>query len=715
MNYKLWFWVLNIVLTVLRLLLIGKVGLTIDEAHYWVYAKFLDLSYFDHPPFIAYLIKASTLIFGNNEFAVRFPVVLIFFFASWILFMCTKKLYNEKTAFVAIVLLNVLPLFSFFGSVIAVPDSPLALFWMLALFVFILLIETNNKNYWYLLGIVVGLAMLSKYNAIFIPFSIFMFLVLSPHHRFWFKRKEPYLAVIISILMFLPVIVWNIENNWASFGFQLNHGLGSSWPKFSFTLFGKSIGAQVGYVSPLLFLLFIAASFLCVKEAYQKKDRPALIIACFSLPILIFFNGVATFNEILPHWPAMGYLVLSIYAARLTLKFWHIKWFRMYSYAAWALALFMTIIAPLHVLYRILPIEKFIPKNQIEKVKHGILELERIDVTNEVYGWKEVGNEIRKILNSYPPNERPFVFTYKSYLASELAASVPELIVFCINDKADAYDFWQRNLHNLKNKTGLFICNDYFFVDPREEYGDKVFTSYTDVEDFPVYRSGRKIKNFFFTLCRSFNPSNLLDQYTSNIIGTKKKLFQELIKFDYAVFKFINSDLKCKFLDFCATPISYCDVINFNVSFFAILIFSIVMLWKNKKDNFWTIIALLASALAITIIATYFLKHYFERFRPSSVFGDENVNTLVEKMYRYSFPSGHASIAVAVCAFMFMIVRKYWYCYIIFALFSGFYRIYAGSHFPSDVLCGALIGILSAYLTVNSFRKYSKNLRTSSC
>ncbi|MDR3256161.1 MAG: glycosyltransferase family 39 protein [Endomicrobium sp.] len=707
MNYKLWFWIVNIVSTALRFLIIGKIGLTIDEAHYWVYTKFLDFSYFGHPPFIAYLIKASTLIFGNNEFAVRFPTVLIFFFVCWIFFICAKKLYNERTAFIGVLLLNILPVFSFLGSIITVPDSPLALFWISASLIFIILIETNNKNYWYLIGIITGLAMLSKYNGILIPFSIFMFLILSPTHRFWFKRKEPYFALIISILMFLPVIIWNIENNWASFGFQLNHGFGNSMPKFSFAFLIRAIGAQAGYVSPLLFLVFIIAVFLCVKEVCQRKDRTPLIIACFSLPVLLLFNTIATFNEILPHWTAMGYLILSIYVAHLTLKFWHIKGFRVYSYVAWGLALFMIILALLHVFYRIVPIEKFLQQEQIEKIRHGIPEPERIDITNEVYGWKEVGNEIKRILNSYPPKERPFIFTYKSYLASQLAASVPKLRVFCISDKFNAYDIWQKNLIPLKHKNGLFICNDYFFSDPKERYGNKAFTSYTDIEEFPVYRNGRKIKNFFFTLCKSFDSSQLPEDYTKNVLGQKKNLLHELLKLDYNVFKFINSDLKCKFLDFCMSIQSYCDYKEFNLGFIVMLIISIAILWINKKERFWTTLALLISSLAITAIIVYFLKHYFERSRPLAIFGDANVNILFEKVHRNSFPSGHTQLAFTICAFMFIMVRKYWYWYIILACVTSFERIYAGSHFPSDVIAGAIMGILSAYMIVTLFKKYS--------
>ena len=707
MNYKLWFWIVNAATTLLRLLIIGKIGLTIDEAHYWIYSKFLDFSYFDHPPLIGYIIKASTLIFGNTEFAVRFPTLLIFFFAIWIFFICVKKLYNERTAFVGVLLLNVLPVFSFLGSVIAVPDSPLALFWLLSLLIFIIIIETNNKKYWYLLGITTGFAMLSKYNGVLIPFSVFLFLIFSPKHRFWFKNKEPYFGLILSAVIFLPVIIWNIENSWASFGFQLKHGFGHSLPKFSLTFFGRSIGAQAGYISPLLFLMFIIAAFLCVKETYKKKDRTTLIISCFSLPALLLFNAIATFNEILPHWPAMGYLVLSIYVAHLILKFWHVKWFKFYPYAAWGLALLMIIIVPLHVLYGIVPVEKFMPKDKLEKIEHGIPESERIDLTNEVYGWKEVGNEIRRIVNSYSKEERPFIFTHKSYLASELSACVPELRVFCISDKINAYDFWQRDLKKLKNKNGLYICNDYFFSEPKKRYGSDVFSSYTEIEEFPIYRNGKKIKNFYFIFCKSFNPSKLPQTYAAINLETKKDLRQELLKFDHFVFKFINSNLKSKFLDFFAAPISHCDAKNFNLSFFIILTMCIFILWKNKKEHFWTNLALMASVMAVGAVIVHFLKHYFERPRPLEVFG-ENTNILFEKIYTLSFPSGHTELAFSLCTFMFIMVKKYWYLYILFAFSSGFYRIYIGSHFPSDVLVGALIGVFSAYIIVALFSERGK-------
>ncbi|AKL97778.1 glycosyltransferase family 39 protein [Endomicrobium proavitum] len=705
-NYKLWFWIVNAATALLRLSFIGKAGLSIDEAHYWVYAKFLDLSYFDHPPLIAYLIKISTLIFGNTEFAVRFPAVIIFFFASVVFFQCVKKLYNEKTAFFAVIILNIIPVFSFLGGVTALPDSPLALFWILTIFIFLLILKTKNKNYWYLLGFVIGLAFLSKYNAVMLPVSIALYLILSPSDRFWFKKKEPYLALLIAFIMFTPVILWNSVNNWASFGFQLNHGLGNAFSNFSVLRFFGAIGAQAGYVSPPVFIVFVAAAYFCLKDAFKNKDKKALLAACFSFPILIFFNAVSLFNDILPHWPAMGYLSLSIYAAHFTVKKWDIKWFRIYSIASWIFTAVIIIFACLHIMYKIIPLAKFMPKAEAQRIEHGIMRSETVDISNDLAGWEDFGRELRKIVDAYPAKERPFILTHKGYLASQIAFAVPELRVFCFSDRIDAYDIWQRDLKPLKNKNALFISNNYFYFDPAN-YG-AAFAFYSKPETITIYKNGRKIKNFFVTKCSNFQPDKLDARYTADIIGKKTTVSEGLINLDHAVFKFINQNMHIKPLDYLMGAFSYLDSKNFNLWFISVLIVSIVILWNNKKEKFWTSVALLASVLVASSLITYFLKHYFERPRPLATFGDGNVNIFYEKLYKNSFPSGHTQSVFAACAFMFMTVRKYWYLYIILAVGMGFERIYVGAHFPSDVVAGATVGTVTAYVIVTLFKKYSK-------
>lgn len=704
--YQKLFWILTAITTFLRLSVIGKLGLTVDEAHYWVYAKFLDLSYYDHPPMIGYIIKVFTDIFGINEFAVRFPSVIIFVVTSLIFFLCVKKLFSEKIAFIGVILVNILPVFSFLGAVVTIPDSPLSLFWMLSFYLFINIIETKEKKYWYMLGITVGFAFLSKYTAVMIYPSIILFLLFSKENRFWFAKKELYLAMLISFILFLPVVVWNIQNNWASFGFQLQHGLGKTLPSFSFTLFGRSIGAQAGYVSPFLFIFYCYVFYIVIKDAFFKKQKAALFVASFSLPVLVFFNLIATFNEILPHWPAMGYLILTIYASFLINRFWENKKFRISMYIACGFAVLLDVIAPVHCMYKIIPIEPFLPQKEAVKVEFGIPKSEIVDVSNDLYGWKELAAKINEVCDTYPKDKQPFLFTHKSYLASQIFFYTPDKRVYCFSDKIDAYDLWQRDISSLKNKDGLFITSNQFDFNK----ADKVypFTEFEQPIEVPVYRNNKLVKKFWITICKNFNPEKLPEKYTVNIVGKKKTLWQGLIDTDHAIFKYININLKNKIFDFVVSKISFLDSKGFNPSLIIMVIVSLVILRKEEKNRFLILTALVICIVIVASTLNTFLKELIERPRPLTVFGDGNIYIFYEILHAKSFPSGHTQFAFTVMTTMLLLVPKYWYIYLILAFLTAFERIYAGCHFPLDVCCGALEGIIISYIMVKLFNKFYK-------
>ncbi|MEA5001199.1 MAG: glycosyltransferase family 39 protein [Endomicrobiaceae bacterium] len=704
--YQKLFWILTSITTFIRLFIIGRIGITVDEAHYWVYSKFLDLSYYDHPPMIGYIVKIFTDIFGVNEFAVRFPSVIIFIFTSWLFFLSAKKLFNEKTAFVGAVLLNILPVFSFLGAVVTIPDSPLSLFWMLSFYLFINIIETSNKNYWYLLGLATGFAFLSKYTAVMIFPSVFLFLLCSKQHRLWFSKKELYISVIIAFICFIPVILWNIENNWASFGFQLQHGFGKAVPKFSFTLFGRSVGAQAGYVSPLLFVFYCYALFLCLKDALFNKNKDALFIASFSFPVLFLFNSVATFNEILPHWPAMGYLTLTIYVAHLIIKFWEKKFFRMYIYAACGLAILMNLLVPVHAMFKIVPIEKFLPAAESTKEEYGIPKAEIVDITNDLYGWKELSDKINDTLKSYPADKQPFIFTHKSYLASQIFFYIPDKRVYCLSDKIDAYDLWQRDISNLANKDALFITSNFFdFKNPEQVYP---FDNFEKPVEIPVYRNNRIVKKFWITVCKNFNPAKLKPEYTAELLGNKKTFREGFVIADHALFKFINNSLKNKPFDFIVSKISYIDSKGINPGLVLMIILSLVILRAEDKNKFWLMLALFTCVLVSASLINYAVKDIADRARPLAVFGEGNINVFFEFLHGKSFPSGHTEFAFTAMTFMLLIVPKYWYIYILLAFGTALERIYAGCHFPSDTAAGALIGFITAYVMVKLFKKIYK-------
>src|SRR3954470_16946505 len=104
-------WVFVIGLTAIRLCLIGTCDLGVDEAHYWMWSERLAPAYFSKGPGVAFAIRASTALFGANEFGVRFFSPFIGAATCLLLYYFTRRLFSERAAFWAIIALNAIPLF----------------------------------------------------------------------------------------------------------------------------------------------------------------------------------------------------------------------------------------------------------------------------------------------------------------------------------------------------------------------------------------------------------------------------------------------------------------------------------------------------------------------------------------------------------------------------------------------------------------------------
>src|ERR1700730_8069426 len=133
-------------------------GLFDDEAYYWVYSRFLDWGYFDHPPMIALLIKIGYAIFPN-ELGVRLLVAILSTASLWLI----EKLLNEKNdkLFYGIALsMAVLQL----GGIIAVPDIPLLFFTTLFFIVYKRFVANPNLLNCIWTGFCIALLFYSKYH-----------------------------------------------------------------------------------------------------------------------------------------------------------------------------------------------------------------------------------------------------------------------------------------------------------------------------------------------------------------------------------------------------------------------------------------------------------------------------------------------------------------------------------------------------------------------
>ena len=125
-----------------------------DETYYWLWSKKLALSYFDHPPMVAYLIKMTTL-FGDSHMEVRLAAPILMSASAYILYKLAHRVFDEKVA--------IYSLYIFLSGIVVqggysliTPDIPLIFFWSLTLYFTYLYIETQSGKYAILVGISAG-------------------------------------------------------------------------------------------------------------------------------------------------------------------------------------------------------------------------------------------------------------------------------------------------------------------------------------------------------------------------------------------------------------------------------------------------------------------------------------------------------------------------------------------------------------------------------
>src|SRR5436189_6039813 len=151
-------WLFVLTLAAIRLTLLGTIDLEFDEAHYWMWSERLAPAYFSKGPGIAFVIRASTAVFGANEFGVRFFSPVLAAGTSLLLFYFARRLFGSTAGLWAVIGLNATPIFNI-GAVLMTIDALSIFFWMAAMFTFWLALEKSPRfsSYWPITGLLIGM------------------------------------------------------------------------------------------------------------------------------------------------------------------------------------------------------------------------------------------------------------------------------------------------------------------------------------------------------------------------------------------------------------------------------------------------------------------------------------------------------------------------------------------------------------------------------
>jgi 4-amino-4-deoxy-L-arabinose transferase-like glycosyltransferase len=344
-------------LLILRVWLAAATPVSFDEAYYWLWSKHLAAGYYDHPPLIAFLIRAGTVLLGDSSLGVRAGALALSFAAVWAVWRAARILLADETgALIAALFFALMPMAAIEG-VVATPDAPEMAAAAFLLYAAARVQQTGHGAWWIAVGIAGGFAALSKYTAFFLGAGILVWLVLSKPERRWFRSPWPYAGAVIAILLFAPVIVWNARHGWMSFALQFGR-LDETRP-FTLRYLGEFIGGQLFLATPFIGVLG-AAGFALILRRRSARDGALGLIAGLAAPAVLYFAIHSLHDRVQGNWPSFLYPALAVSAVAASRNFVTVGWSgTLIGYSrslAAPVGLFVTLLVYLQALTGVIPL-----------------------------------------------------------------------------------------------------------------------------------------------------------------------------------------------------------------------------------------------------------------------------------------------------------------------------------------------------------------------
>ncbi|WP_299839584.1 glycosyltransferase family 39 protein [uncultured Tenacibaculum sp.] len=489
LNYKRIVIIVILISTFLRIYLGNSLEFGNDEVYYWLYAKYPDISHFDHPPMVGLFIQFFTLdLFFDTEVTIRLAAIIPISLSMYVLFLIGKYLKDEKVGLVSVLLYNI----HIYGFVIAgtfiLPDAPLVFFWLLSFYFFIQVLpkEPDRKLYPKLLlaFLFSGLAIYSKYQAIYLVFGVSLFIVVK--NKQWLKKSVFYLGFIFPILAISMIFYWNYLNDFISYKF---HGGRVSFFGFRFNKisFLREILGQFVYNNPYIIVVFVLMLIALKKKRFQLTSKTTFIFLSCSLPLILTTIYLSISRNTLPHWSGISYLtLLPLLAVFLSEKKRIIKKLTIGMLSFFILLIFVSVMINTGFL---------LPENT-SKTKER---LGRKDAILDMYGWEQASEKISEIFLKHNLTDLPII-TNRWYPAAHIdyyIARPNKMKVYGVGTLKDIHKYYWINKQYpaLENRV-LYITDSRNFKNPYKLYS-KEYSKIEMLETVPIIRGNHIVKYIF--------------------------------------------------------------------------------------------------------------------------------------------------------------------------------------------------------------------------
>lgn len=485
---------------VLRMLYSVSIPMTSDEAYFWVWSRHLDFGYYDHPPLIAWLIAFFTRIGGDTAFWTRLAAGLCLAGTSYLIYLLGCDLGGPRVGLTAGIF-SLVSTVTTLGSVVVSTDSPVLLFWPWTVYLVWRAVKTGRAGYWYPAGITLGLGMMSKFLMIPLIAAVFLFLLLSRDDRHWLRRKEPYLALALALLIFAPFLVWNARHHWATFAFNtMRHKVVPSLVRPL-----GYLALQAVMVGPVLYVPMLWALIRQVRRVAGRgpdlgmERRPALfLLLCgWLLPFIFLLQSFG--SMVGAHWPAAALAVNFVaLAMELAIRRDRPQPGRRFpgrgiavGAAAWTILFALLTIRP-----------DLLPVKSIQGHSVG-----------EVYGWEELGRKVSALHKSL--GGECIVATNSYAFSSMLSFYTPDHLEVSLLGPGSKYgrsfDLWDR-WNDWIDRDVLFINTEPIEDDPMAvKILETTCHGYQALDPIELHRQGQVVRRIYPVLGHRLKP----DPYTA--------------------------------------------------------------------------------------------------------------------------------------------------------------------------------------------------------
>ncbi len=346
---------------IIYLVWICRYELVEDEAHYWLWSRWLEWSYYSKGPGVAWAIRASTMIFGDAEWAVRLPTAIASAIGTLAIGVLARDVVRDgpgggatprRVGLLAALAYTLAPALQATAIVMTI-DGPYVACWSVACWACWRATRPGgNAAFWPLVGAAIGLGFLFKYTILLLIPGLLAFALIAARRsgraappRISQSKRGVFIAsaALLVLAGIAPVVYWNAHHHWPTLKHLLGHlgiaggdmpvakpGSGSVGSKWSVWWLPELIGQQIAIIGPWLFLAFLpwVPRFSEPGERVVRLSEPRgglntnqstgngrLFLLCCAAPILIFYAIVSLITEPEGNWPMAAYATLLPLAA----------------------------------------------------------------------------------------------------------------------------------------------------------------------------------------------------------------------------------------------------------------------------------------------------------------------------------------------------------------------------------------------------------------